>query len=183
MILKKLSQATDTPNFNQKTTTHHPTTNSKLHERARLERYIENKSCQTIYIKTKKVFRPQPHDKNSPVEHKKAQNDPLKAKKRSENQKSYKTRLSYYYVAAIFFVYFHFFFFIAIVFVVLLLLLLISLLLIYFSIISFFFLSVSFGFFFDIFLLFYFDLFLGSTDSSEKIVSLLMYMQLYSFKY
>ena len=82
-----------------------------------------------------------------------------------------------------FFVYFHFFFFIAIVFVVLLLLLLISLLLIYFSIISFFFLSVSFGFFFDIFLLFYFDLFLGSTDSSEKIVSLLMYMQLYSFKY
>ena len=85
-----------------------------------------------------------------------------------------------------FFVYFHFFFFIAIVFVVLLLLLLISLLLIYFS---YHFLLFLFSFFlchlafFDIFLLFYFDLFFGSTVSSEKIVSLLMYMQLYSFKY
>ena len=97
------------------------------------------------------------------------------------------TRLSYYYVAAIFFCLFSFFFiFIAIVFVVLLLLLLISLLLIYFS---YHFLLFLFSFFlchlafFDIFLLFYFDLFFGSTVSSEKIVSLLMYMQLYSFKY
>ena len=106
--------------------------------------------------------------------------------KRAEYWQCIRTRLSYYYVAAIFFVYFHFFFFIAIVFVVLLLLLLISLLLIYFS---YHFLLFLFSFFlchlafFEIFLLFYFDLFFGSTVSSEKIVSLLMYMQLYSFKY
>ena len=63
---KKLGETQYSPKTTTTTTTHHKI---KLHERTRIERYLENKSCQSIYINLK----------NSPIGPKKAQNDPRKA--------------------------------------------------------------------------------------------------------
>ena len=66
------------------TTTHPPTTNSKLHDRAEIEQNSEKKSFQSIWGDPKTVFEPYPNPKNSPLGPQKSKMTP----KSSQNQMS-----------------------------------------------------------------------------------------------